>query len=562
MNSALPVPHVAPTARDADRALATQRLMFWLLIALAWFATLAWRPLLEPDEGRYAEIPREMWVSGDWVTPRLDGVKYFEKPALQYWATAAMYSLFGVREWTSRFWPCALAFLCIPLTYAFARQLYGSTAVAGAAAAALALNPYFVIVGQLNLLDSALTFFLVAAMFAFLRARNVEVGSKAERRWMLVTSLALALAVLSKGVVALALAGATLFIHMAVTREVRPLRQWHLSATVPLFLVVTVPWFAAVSLRNPEFLRFFFIHEHLDRYLTNEADRVAPWWFFLPFVLLAVLPWIRQAVSAMRAAVSHSTPVGSFLLIWCAVVLAFFSISHSKLPPYVMPMMPALAVLLAPRIAERPESIRQAAWITCALVVSAATLLVIAGLRRVDPGHTSTDIWPVPAASLTPLFLWAAIGAGAVVLAVLGSSTARMCALAPAAFGSILGFQALLMSYSALPPVRTSKALVAAIKPLVGADTQLFSVDQYRQSVPPYLGRTLRLVRYRGELDFGLTQDASHFVPTLEAFIAAWSHTRNALAFVNPEVMNDLKSRGVPFRVRAVDGRSVVVSRE
>ncbi len=90
----------------------------WLLLAIAWFATLGWRPLFEPDEGRYAEIPREMQVSGDWVTPHLDGFKYFEKPALQYWATAAVYSVFGEHEWTSRLWSSALAFLCVPMTFA------------------------------------------------------------------------------------------------------------------------------------------------------------------------------------------------------------------------------------------------------------------------------------------------------------------------------------------------------------------------------------------------------------------------------------------------------------
>src|SRR6185369_9195618 len=108
-----------------------------------------------------------------------------------------------------------------------------------------------------------------------------------------------------------------------------------------------------------------------------------------------------------------------------------------------------------------------------------------------------------------------------------------------AALGTILGFQALMMSYSALPPLRTSKPLVAAIRPLVGPETQLYSVDQYRQSVPPYLGRTLRVVRYRGELDFGFSQDASYYVPTLDAFITEWSKAANALAFVAPEVLKD-----------------------
>lgn len=525
------------------------RPVFWLLVALAWFATTGWRPLLEPDEGRYAEIPREMWVSGDWVTPRLNDVKYFEKPALQYWVTAAMYSVFGVREWTSRFWSCALAFLCIPMTYLFARWMYGSMAIAGAAAAVLAINPFFLIIGQINLLDSALTFFLIASMFAYLRAGAAAAGSAEERRWMLITALALGLAVLSKGIVALVLAGGTLIIHMIVTHDVRALRRWYLPLTIPLFLLVTAPWFVLISVRNPEFPEFFFIHEHFSRFLTDEADRAGPVWFFLPYVLLALLPWIAQVWPALRTAARGGPRNASesavwFLLIWCAIVLVFFSVSHSKLPPYIMPMMPPLAVLLAPRIAERPASIRQAAWITCVLVVLIAVALVVVA-------HRKAGILPMP------LLIWSSVAA----IIVLAMALSRRREWVPAALGAILGIQALMMSYSALPPLRTSKPLVAAIRPLVGPDTQLFSVDQYRQSVPPYLGRTLRVVRYRGELDFGFSQDASQYVPTLDAFIAEWSSAGSALAFVAPEVMDDLRARGVPFRVRAADGRSVVVSR-
>src|SRR5215813_402642 len=163
----------------------------WILLALAWFATLGFRPFVEPDEARYAEIPREMVQSGDWVTPRLNGLKYFEKPPLQYWATAAAYSAFGVDEWTARLWSCLLAFLCIPLAYAFARHLYGDGAHAIAAAVMLGINPYFAIIGQLNILDSGFCFFTVAALFSFMRARSGQ-----ERRWMVLAAASLALAVL------------------------------------------------------------------------------------------------------------------------------------------------------------------------------------------------------------------------------------------------------------------------------------------------------------------------------------------------------------------------------
>jgi hypothetical protein len=177
--------------------------------------------------------------------------------------------------------------------------------------------------------------------------------------------------------------------------------------------------------------------------------------------------------------------------------------------------------------------------------VTVAVLLVLAARRKVD-------LFPLP------MLIWSTVAA----VVVLAAALLRRDEWAVGAFGAILGYQALMMSYSALPPLRTSKPLVAAIRPLVGPDTQLFSVDQYRQSVPPYLGRTLRVVRYRGELDFGFSQDASRYIPTLEAFLAEWSQARNALAFVAPEVMAELQARGMPFQVRAADGRSVVVSRK
>src|SRR5215831_8048548 len=126
----------------------------WLLLATGWFATIQVRPMLDPDEGRYAETPREMLASGDWITPRLNDLKYFEKPPLQYWMTAASYRVFGVSEWSSRLWSFGLAFACIPLVFGWTRRLYGDAA-GRTAALALAVSPYLNIIGHINLLDSA-----------------------------------------------------------------------------------------------------------------------------------------------------------------------------------------------------------------------------------------------------------------------------------------------------------------------------------------------------------------------------------------------------------------------
>jgi 4-amino-4-deoxy-L-arabinose transferase-like glycosyltransferase len=522
----------------------------WILLALAWFATLAWRPLVEPDEARYAEIPREMAQSGDWVTPRLNGLKYFEKPPLQYWATAAAYSLFGVNELSARLWSCALAFLCIPLAFGFARYLYGNGAEALAAAAVMAVNPYFAIVGQLNLLDSGFSFFMVASVFAFMRARTSEPRSGSERGWMVLASAALAMAVLSKGIAALVLIGGTLVIHMAVTRDLRHWRRWHLPVTIPVFLILTVPWFIVVSRRNPEFAQFFFIHEHFQRFLTPEADREGPWWFFAPYLLLALIPWLAL-VPRGRPRLEWRRPtddVGiarAMLWSWCAFLLFFFSISHSKLPTYILPMMPALAVLMAPHLVKRQSSTSVAAGITGGLVVLLALGLSIGALRKAGQ---------VP----TTLLIWCIVAACVGIAAAIGSRKTWIAA----ALGCVLGFQALLMAYSYFPPVRNSKALVAAVRPSIDADTQLFSVNQYRQGVPPYLGRTLRMVMFRGELAFGLEQENAGFIPTLDQFIAQWSAATDAVAFIEPATFEQLRERHVPMRLVARDGRSVAVARK
>ena len=533
--------------------------VLWLLLALAWFATIGVRPLLDPDEGRYSEIPREMSATGDWVTPRLNGIKYFEKPPMQYWATAVAYSVFGVTEWTARLWACALAFLCIPLVYAFARHLYQSHTAAVAAAAMLAINPYFAIVGQINILDSGFCFFLVASAFAFLRARSSASEPSAERRWMVLSALALALAVLSKGIAALVLVGGTVVIHMLVTRDLRSWRRWYLGTTVPVFLAVTVPWFLVVSARNPEFPEFFFIHEHFARYLTDVSDRVQPWWFFGTYLLLAVLPWIPSAWRSLRdirlrapepqpsSAVPQSDGRRSsqiFLLIWCAFVLLFFTSSHSKLPTYILPIVPALAVLLAPRIAERAGEIRRAAWVMGAIVLVVAAGLIVYAARK-------NGVVPFP------MFAWCAIAAFVAAAAAFGARGGW----AVAAIGSILAIQGLLMGYANLTPLRTAKVLVSEVRPYIGPNTELFSVEQYRQSVAPYLGTTLRLVKYRGELDFGLQQEQAGFIPSLERFTEEWRALSDAVAFVEPAAYDVLRSRNVPMHVVARDARSVVVAR-
>src|SRR6202048_3083724 len=308
--------------------------LLWIVLAAVWFATMPVRPLVDPDEGRYAEIPREMVATGDWITPRLDGLKYFEKPPLQYWATAVAYSAFGVSEWTARVWTVGLAFLCLPMVFAWTTRLYGQTA-GFAALTALVVSPYFELIAHLNLLDAGFAFWVAGAVFAFTLAQCSPDGSTSERRWMLLAWLAAALAVLSKGIVVGVLTGGTLVVYTLIERDARTWRRLHVMLGLPLFLLVAVPWFVAVSARNPSFPEFFFVHEHFARFLTTVHKRAEPWWYFLGLLIIGALPWRWALPAACRRAWLESPRDNQFkplkfLLIFCGVTLVFFSVSESK----------------------------------------------------------------------------------------------------------------------------------------------------------------------------------------------------------------------------------------
>jgi 4-amino-4-deoxy-L-arabinose transferase-like glycosyltransferase len=586
----------------------------WVALAAVWLVTIQIRPMLDPDEGRYAEIPREMVATGDWITPRLDGLKYFEKPALQYWATAALYSVVGLSNWSSRLWTVALGFACLPLIYAWVARLYDRRAGV-AAVALLAMSPYFGIIGHLDLLDAAFTFWMCATVLAFALAQCAPERSGKERGWMLVCWAAAALAVLSKGIVVFVLAGGTLILYSIAERDLRPWRRMHFALGVPLFLALAMPWFILVSLRNPDFAPYFFIHEHFQRFLTKEAQRVEPWWYFIVLLVVGALPWLvplaRASLRAWRD--SNSTwkfkPL-KFLLLFSGLTLVFFSMSGSKLATYILPMFPPLAAFTGVAVAEHTDR----RFLSRCVRVAAGLAIFVAGGLLVYSEHRNELIsaqaigWAIAAAVAALLAMAASARAGgsrrteeAIPLAVPGGSgrfpatsrervsespaipagrsppeSARLPGTAsetassprPAAWRPlaitllfIFAWQALLCEYTVIPPSRSAYELVQAVAPDVHPGTALYSVGQYRQTIPPYLGRTLTLVSYEGELDFGEAREPGRQTATPEKFVQQWEASRDAIAFFAPSVWDHYRQQGLPGRVIAQDSFTVAVSR-
>ena len=534
-----------------------------LLVLLAlWFAALAARPLFNPDEGRYAEIPREMLTGGDWVVPHLNGLAYIEKPPLQYWATAVALAVFGDAPWAARLYASLCAFACVAAVTWTARRLWGVAAAwqAGAVSASLLL---FLVLGHVLTLDMSLSCWMTGSLCAFLLAQqHAQQGrTGAARRAMIVAWACAALGVMTKGLVAAVIPAAVLVLYTALRRDFSPWRRLHLLPGLGLFLLITVPWHVLAQRRLPDFVEFFFIREHFARFMTPVADREEPAWFFVVMFMVGTLPWTAGALRALacgwrRKEAEFDAP--AFLRLWVLFILLFFSLSDSKLIPYILPALPALGLLLA----AQPASLRRRD------AAQASFLMLMAGLLLAAVAATLP--WWLKPDLRTPYFLELRMPASIAATLLLAAGlwgwyrrrSARDADVMPSAAGWIAAVLVLLLGASVLAPIYSGARLAQALPLADRATSPLFSVRTYDQSLPFYWRRTLTLVDYRGELDYGLRHDPQSAICSLEAFTVRWRQLERGFAVMEPDTLTFLQQQGLPMHIVARDVHRVLVSRQ
>ena len=547
---------------------ARARIALLAVFALVWFGTLGFRALVKPDEGRYAEIPREMVQSGDWITPRLNGIKYFEKPPLQYWATAAAFAVFGESEWAARLWPGLTGFCGVLLAWYAGRRLFGERA-ALLAAAVLGTSFLYLVIGHVASLDMGLSFFLEAALLGFLLSQRSAAGSREERRWMIAVWAAMALAMLSKGLIGLAFPVMTLFAYSVLQRDWKPWTRLHFGVGIPVFLLLGAPWFVAVSIANPEFPRFFFVHEHFERFLTKEHGRYQPPWYFAPILLLGLLPWTTLAVQALARAWNVSTSRAwnerRFLLLWACLIFLFFSASSSKLPSYILPVFPAVALLTGDALERIPQ--RRLFW---HFVVVGILVIGLSALLPRMPSLANPDE-PEYAAMLAQYRIWLVDALGILGIGTfialwrnqVGRPFEALLALGAAAF---LFAEIALLGHAALGRWNSAHYIAGELKRDLSrgelrAGAPFYSVQMYEQTLPFYLRRTLTLVDYGDEFTFGLAQEPERSIRTMEEFKKRWRDEPEALAVMTANNYKRLEAEGLPMRVLARDPSRVVVGK-
>jgi len=347
----------APASGGSNRAGLGQDLGWLTLIfGVLFFAHLGETALANPDEGRYAEIPREMVASGDYVTPRLNGVVYFEKPPLMYWAVAGMLKAFGPAEWAMRAPVALFALAGVLLTYAAARHWRGRTA-ALLAAAVLGSSLLFFVLGRILLLDMAVAVLMSATLFCFFLGMQ---ATGPRRRWLFHgLYAAAALATLTKGLIGFLLPGAVMFLWLLIFNQWKRLRPLYLPSGIFIFLLIAAPWHLLVAQRNPQWASYYFVREHWERFTTTTHERMAPWWYFGPVLLLGLFPWTGCLWGALRESLRggwarrRENADAWFLVTWAAFIFLFFSKSQSKLIPYILPVLPPLAVLIGVWLADK-----------------------------------------------------------------------------------------------------------------------------------------------------------------------------------------------------------------
>ena len=532
------------------------RLFFGLTLLFGFM--LGSRPLSVPDEGRYAEIPREMTTTGDYLTPRLNGVKYFEKPPLMYWMEAGIIKLFGLSEWALRLLPAFLGIIGCLWIFMVAHLLGLGREAAWASALTLATTALYYVHTRLLILDLGVTVFLSIALLSFLLAARAS-SSTLKNRWLIGFYGGSALAVLTKGIVGAVIPGMVILLWTLPWRRWDSLKLAFKPWGIGLFFLIAAPWHILVSIKNPEFPYFYFIHEHFIRFTTTEHGRFQPWWFFVPILLVGLFPWVTFLPQALaRAFKELPKEVCHFLSLWGGLVFLFFSVSHSKLIPYILPMFPPLSLFLGAYLGklwrDRKNTLEfvwgvQTFRGLCVLIFLAVPFIL----------STQELAEPLKKMGFFPFVFLVILIGGALIPGFFvsrGHVRATLISIGGTSF-------TLFIVLNAIWPFleeRTIKPLALTLKQMKVPEESVICYGKYYQDLPVYLNQTVKVVTWKGELSFGMEQeDTSSWMISEERFWDIWEGPQKAYALLRKHVFEGLQKQGKKMILLQETSRDVLV---
>lgn len=480
-----------------------------LLLVLSYiflFSGLGSYSLKEPDEGRYAEIPREMLESGDYTVPRLNDVRYFEKPPLLYWAVSLSYKVFGVSEWSFRFPNALAALLCVFSLFFFVRRWTDDLAAFLGSLVLLSSFGFFAM-ARIVTTDMLLTFWLFLSLLCFYGYYRERVGPFL---WGFYGSMALA--TLTKGPVAPVLLCASLLIFLFMEGNLAFLKEMKLARGIVLYCLIAAPWFVIISIREKEFFDFFFIDQHLLRFISTKHKRSGPVYYFIPVLFGGMLPWSLYLPRAFAMAWKKSEC--RLFAIWSTLVFVFFSLSGSKLPPYILPAFPALAIPIAVLFHEYRESSfkrhREIAGISVIMAVFALAVLLYLSpsfMKYID------DITMESRAIARDLFFFSltvSLCAATCFVLFLFRRMRNTMNVFPILFLFSLSLIIAIMAHSGiLDRANTAKELAVAARAEKDKPDIIVNYSALDLTLPFYLRQPVVIASYKGELEMGAKYEDS-----------------------------------------------------
>ncbi len=467
--------------------------------AFMLFAKLGVFPLAQPDEGRNAEVAREMCVSGSWLVPTLDGLPYLDKPAFFFKCSALCFSAFGVTEGAARLPSALFALATILISWAFVRRAFGARAAA-LAVAIMATAPLFVALARIVIMDMTLTFFVIAAILCGAMAE--EFDGRRRTMWIVTGAVMSGLATIVKGPVGFVVPLVVLIPwHIVEKRRgtVKRIFGWLPLAT---FWLVALPWFLLLCRARPDFAHYGLVEETFRRYTTGAMKREQPWYFYATIVFAGFAVWsllLPEGIAAAwrgRAKLSRFDRLG---IVWCIAVVGFFSLSKSKQPAYILSIATPMAFLVArifdAAISNRQGSaarmIRRATVLLGALLLALCVALVVAQPATLGRWfHAAPNTMALMMPLIGPLRV-ALLALGVLAFAGFFLRSAKTSFVFFAAILPVLvvcGFK----NIAAYTAHRSAQDLVAGVeKYSAGADVACLQI--YPSALPFYLGRTITL---------------------------------------------------------------------
>jgi len=542
-----------------------------LAVVFVLFHDLGGAALFNPDEGRNAEIAREVLEIGDWITPYYNFLPRIEKPMFFYAVAAASFKLFGFSEAAARL-PSALAALGILLmTYFFARRISGPRAALWSALV-LVTAVQFNVFARIVIVDMLLAFFITAALMSYYLASGAETRS-VKRRYYFIMYAAAAGATLVKGPIGFIFPGMIVVAYIAARRQWSALKEMELGWGVLIFLLIVSPWYAAAEVRRPGYLAYFLGQEHFARFLTPNFNRGKPWYYFFGVVAVGFFPWTILLPRMTTRFWRNRDDFALFTLVWTAVPFVFFSFSSSKMSEYLLPIYPGLAALAGTTLAGGLKRIDlrflAAAWILLGL---ACLYMFIALLMPAAvPAAGREFVAQLPRAEVAPVALIAALVFAAAAWTTLAAPLDRLLPLCCISFAALF-----FLAHRILAPLsleRSDKNLArdaAAVLRSAEAMVPVVIHDTYLPSLPFYLGihRPMLVVAHPGDGEtlgsFYLSKEWPRPAPgyepallTYEDFEREWGR-RKLLVFVKEKRLFELHGAKVLLQA---DGVALVTNR-